>query len=73
MRVHSVTTVITLAFGAASAIPPDNFGFPNSESSTPLSVVYQANGSALIVQPGQLFGIDGELLPMNTMYVANIS
>ncbi|KAK5074993.1 hypothetical protein LTS08_005429 [Lithohypha guttulata] len=53
-------TLIALALFAAytTAVPPASFGFPQSEGNTPLSVVYQANGSALPVQPGNLFGIN---------------
>ena len=53
---------LALALTPALAIPPDNFGFPNSDDDTPLSVRYTVDNVPQPLQPGGLFGIDGECL-----------
>lgn len=50
------------------AIPPADFGFPNTNNQ--LSVTYQVNGSAQLVQPGILFGINGEIPPGSNHFCA---
>jgi len=52
---------LALSIVPALAIPPEDFGFPTSEADTPLSVTYGSNTEqSTTVEPGILFGIDGE-------------
>lgn len=44
------------------AIPPESFGFPESEGDTPLSVHFEVGGAQQAVEPGILFGSDGKEL-----------
>lgn len=52
--------LVALACVPALALPPASFGFPQSQGDAQLSVQFQVNGSALSVEPGALFGIDGK-------------
>lgn len=55
----AITLSSVLALAHAQAIPPANFQFPTANNQ--VSLQYQVNESSLAVQPGALFGINGEL------------
>lgn len=56
MLFTSILTGLALAAAPALAIPPPEFGFPDSDNHTELTVAYTFNGNTTIVQEGQLFG-----------------
>lgn len=62
-----ISLASVLALTTAQAIPPASFGFPTAVGNNQLSLQYQVNGTSLSVQPGALFGIDGEPIPCSQL------
>lgn len=55
MTIQSILTLAALA-ATTLAIPPPEFGFPDSGNHTELGVAFAFNGNTTVVQEGQLFG-----------------
>lgn len=54
----SYSTILGLcALAPVLAIPPPDFGFPEAPNHTELSITYQDNGNAIVVQEADLFGV----------------
>lgn len=56
MLFSSILAGLALAAAPALAIPPPDFGFPDSDNHTELTVAYTFNGNTTIVQEGMLLG-----------------
>jgi phosphatidylethanolamine-binding protein len=62
---YHLASLILLAFSVSPsiAIPPPDFGFPESPNDTALVITYQSNGDPTVVTEAELFGVNGGRYP----------